>query len=341
MSELRWDPIYGRWVVLAVNRSNRPRAFVSESGDGDAEDCPFCEFHEDQTPRELFAIRDDDPTSPHPWRVRVVDNKYPALTLTVATAPDWLPKVTATDELRDYTSCAGVGSHEVIIESPTHVCRNSEMTADQLRDVLAAYQARLNVLREDPRIRCAVIFKNVGAPAGATLEHVHSQLIALPFVPPLFAAELQGAQRYYELHGQSVFQAMLEKERHSGQRVVSENERFVVFCPYASRTPYEMWVMARAAGSHFEAADAASLDDLASSLHDALCRLDEVLDRPAYNYVIHSGPFDTQNLQHYHWYVEVVPRVTKIAGFEWASGCAINVVAPEVAAQRLRSVSRA
>ena len=338
MSELRQDPISGRWVIIAANRADRPHAFVSEQSSTDPSECPFCEGHEMETPRELFVVpAADDPSSAHEWRVRVVKNKYPALELEAAPiAAGPLPTDRPHDaHARD--TLPGLGSHEVIIESPEHILRTTEMPPDQLTDVLLAYRERLRELRRDPRLKHALVFKNVGEAAGATLGHAHSQLIAMPFVPRLIEEEMRGAEQYHEQHGECVFDTILKDELASGERIVAENDRFVAFCPFASRSPYEMWIMPRAHESHYEEIDADSLSALAELLHDALRRLDAVLDQPAYNYVIHSGPFDRKNLPHYHWYVEVVPRVTKIAGFEWATGCVINVVAPEEAAKRLRA----
>lgn len=341
MSELRQDPISGRWVVIAEERAKRPRAFVADNSPVSLEGCPFCEGHEDETPRELFVIREENAEqSEHQWRVRVVRNKYPALELDAAPlATGLLPTDRAVDvAARD--TLPGVGSHEVIIESPEHVLRTTDMSPDQLTDVLVAYRERLRALREDPRLKHALVFKNVGTAAGATLEHAHSQLIALPFVPPLIEEELQGAERYYERHGESVFDVILRDELAAGERIVAENDGFVAFCPFASRAPYEMWIMPRVHASHYEETEEPQLGELARLLHDVMHRLDVVLHQPAYNHVIHSGPFDRQNLHHYHWYVEVVPRVTKIAGFEWATGCVINVVQPEKAAEQLRAVMK-
>ncbi len=351
-SELRHDPLLRRWVAVAENRANRPHAFVSDDSPDEPSGCPFCEGHEDETPAELFAIRDSDGSSQvgsrpgHEWRVRVVKNKYPAVTVDDMPADDSSLGVddatsseTVAEDVRDHVTHPGYGSHEVIIESPRHVARTTDLTVSDLTDVLIAYRARLLDLRDDRRLRQAVVFKNVGAAAGATLEHAHSQLMALPFVPPLIAEELQGAKDYYERHGECLFDAMLADELSGSSRIVAENERFVSFCPFASRAVYETWIMPRQHESHFEEADDATLGDLAHLLLDCMHRIDAVLERPAYNYIIHSGPFDTPNLRHYHWYVEVVPRVTKIAGFEWATGCAINLVAPETAAKRLREVA--
>lgn len=329
MSDLRRDPISGRWVIIAPNRSDRPHEFEHvPQRRGDAAECPFCEGNEAATPEEIFAIR---PTGSPPggpgWRVRVVPNKYPALTA----AGDLTRR---TEGL--YAAMDGFGAHEVIIESPRHVQSFSELTDAEACDTLAAYRQRLLALKEDGRLVYGMVFKNVGAAAGASLEHTHSQLIALPIVPINVWDEMNGSLEYYQHRNCCVFCDLVDQERAAGVRMVEESAHFSVFCPFASRFPGEMWIVPKRHASHYEQIEDAEIADLAGALRRSIGRLDRALDRPAYNFIVHTAPFDISDAMYYHWHVEVIPSLTRTAGFEWGTGFYINPAPPEEAARILR-----
>jgi UDPglucose--hexose-1-phosphate uridylyltransferase len=227
--------------------------------------------------------------------------------------------------------------HEVIIESPDHVISLSALSEDQVRLVLHAYQDRLRQLGTDRRLAYAQIFKNSGAAAGASLEHAHSQLIATPVVPTQVQNELAKSRAYFEQHGRCVFCAMLDEEQRVRTRIVSESPNFIAFCPFASQFPYEVWLLPRRHQSHFESSETGELGEFARLVRDVVGRIECVLSRPAFNYLIHTSPFDTSSLEHYHWHLEFSPRLIKTAGFEWGAGDYINTVSPETAARALRA----
>jgi UDPglucose--hexose-1-phosphate uridylyltransferase len=329
MSELRKDPVVERWVIIASERSKRPHANHTRTESDRDEPCPFCAGREGKTPPEVLAFR--DPTSPANtpgWRVRVVPNKYPALaTLGNISQPTDSP----------YVAQSGVGAHEVIIESPQHCLSMAELAEGQIEDVLRAYRERVISLENDQRWKSILIYKNEGSAAGATLEHVHSQLLALPIVPGEIDQEWRALKAHDDATTRCLYCEMVDREREDRRRVVLESAAFLGFCPFASRFPFEIWLMPKKHSPSFEAVANDELRQLAIMLRQSLHRLAGIVNAPL-NYVIHSAPLREPKRERYHWHLEVLPRITKIAGFELASGYYINTVAPEIAARQLRDL---
>jgi UDPglucose--hexose-1-phosphate uridylyltransferase len=237
-----------------------------------------------------------------------------------------------------FGQCASAaGVHEVIIESPHHAASLSELDDFQLRATWAAYRDRLAEHARHGRWKYGQIFKNVGAAAGASIEHTHSQLIALPHVPGEIQTELSACAAYFAQHRRGLFAELISRELAAGERFVAQSPRFVAFCPFASRFPYEVWVLPRAGSPRFDCvADDDELEELGQFVQNIVRKIECVLSRPAYNLFLHSAPFDSQDYDHYHWHVELFPRVTRAAGFEWSTGYFINPVSPEEAAAALR-----
>ena len=327
MSEFRRDPLSDHWVIIAPNRAERPEQFDAEAGRGPPPRCPFCRGHEQDTPGEIACYGSDGLPSPRDrWQVRVIPNRYPAV---AAGAPAAAPPHPL------YESRPGLGVHEVVVESPDHVASFTALEDDQVALVFRAYRDRLRQLRCDSQLAYAQIFKNSGAAAGASLEHVHSQLIATAVVPTQVQRELSAALTYWRQHRRCVFCDMLNEERRLGTRLVRQTEHFLAFCPYASQFPYEVWLMPRAHASNLEDVEDGRLGELASLVKDCIGRVESSLRRPDFNYLIHSAPFGP-TLEHYHWHLEIFPRLVKTAGFEWGAGDYINTVLPEEAAAVLR-----
>jgi len=328
MSELRKDPIIGRWVIIAAERGKRPTDFKTDPPEPSGSFCPFCEGHEDKTPPEIMAYRAPGTVRDKPgWQVRVVANKFPAL------------QIEGNLDKRGegiYDRMNGIGAHEVIIETPEHHINITELPTQQIEKVVWAYRDRLTDLRRDSRFRCPMVFKNVGKVAGASLEHTHSQIIVLPTVPRTVGDEMRGAQQFYDFRGRCIFCDMVAQELETGDRVVMEGEQFVAFEPYASRFPFETWVLPRRHAAHLEDIARESVAELAYCLKTCLQKLEKALNNPAYNYIVHTTPFDLGAVDHYHWHIEIIPRLTKVAGFEWGTGFYINPVPPESAAEFLR-----
>ncbi len=330
MPDLRKDPIVGRWVIIATDRAKRPQDFRRDDNVQLGGFCPFCETNEDKTPPEIMAYRE-----PHSgvnnrgWRVRVVPNKFPALQVEGAL-----------DKRGDgiYDLMNGVGAHEVIIECPHHEYSMSRLSVENIREVLWVYRDRLVDLKRDPRLVHGLIFKNVGALAGASLEHSHSQLIVTPVVPISVWEEMTGSLEFYNYRGRCIYCDMIQQELATGSRVVLDTPSFVVFCPFASRFPFETWVLPKQHSSHYENIPRQGVEEMGVVLKTILSKLELALDTPPYNYIIHTAPFDTKEIPHYHWHLEIIPRLTRIAGFEWGSGFYINPVLPEKAAAFLGEI---
>ena len=330
MSDLRKDPIVGRWVIIATDRAKRPQDFARFEPTKIGGFCPFCKGNEANTPPEILAYREphSNPNNPG-WRVRVVPNKFPALTVEGA-----LNK--RGDGIYDLMN--GVGAHEVIIECPHHETSMSRLSVDNIREVLWVYRDRLVDLKRDPRLVHGLIFKNVGALAGATLDHSHSQLIVTPVVPISVWEEMTGSLEFYNYRGRCIYCDMIQQELATGSRIVLDTPNFVVFCPFASRFPFETWVLPKQHSSHYENIPRQGVEEMGMVLKTILSKLELALDDPPYNFIIHTAPFDTKELPHYHWHLEIIPRLTRIAGFEWGSGFYINPVLPEQAGAFLREV---
>jgi UDPglucose--hexose-1-phosphate uridylyltransferase len=336
--EYRRDPVTGRWVIFSPERSLRPLALSHSKPhsrwDAERDSCPFCEGREDRTPRERFAIRapGSKPDGPG-WRLRVVPNRYPAVRPAVGVNP------TVQQASGLFEVAPGVGEHELIIECPTHKASPTSLTDVEFRDVLLAYRDRVAALSADPRWAYVTVFKNVGAEAGASLAHLHSQVVATPFVPEAVQAELDGAAVYHRREGRCIFCDIVRQEIAAGARVVARTRRFLAVAAYAGRFAYETWVLPMVHDSRYEAITDDLAAELAGLMKTVLGKLDGVLGHPAYNYYLHTGPARGVNLPHYHWHLELAPRTARAAGFEWGAGCFINAVLPEAAAAELRAAS--
>jgi len=331
MHEIRRDPILGRWVIIASERSNRPTDFTINREQPAGGVCPFCYGCEAHTPPEVLAFRDAGrpPNSPG-WKVRVVPNKYPALRI----EGDLGRRAVGI-----YDTMKAIGAHEVVIESPEHRAQLADLPPEQVTLVLDAYLQRMLDLKRDPRFRYILVFKNQGADAGATLEHAHTQIIATPVVPKRVSEEIDGCRRHFHLHERCVFCDILHQELELETRLVATNESFVALAPFASRFPYETWILPRRHAFRFEDIRRDDLQLLSALLRSTLRRLDRVLDRPPFNYVLHTSPCDGEDVAEvFHWHLEIMPKLTKVAGFEWGSDFYINPTPPELAAEMLRGV---
>ena len=280
------------------------------------------------TPPEVWAKRENQSVENGPdWTVRVVPNKYPAL----AAESDGTG---STEQF--YESRRGLGAHEVIIESPSHEVSVANVSARQLVAIVQTYHARMRALTQDSRWRYALLYKNQGDRAGATLEHIHSQLIALPAAPRAALEELRGAKLLYQTTGRCAYCEIIEREAKGRERIIFDHENFVVLCPFAPRFAYETWILPKAHSADFAASAEEEISDFAGALHETILRLDRRLGDPPFNYFIHAMPMDEAVRHYYHWQLKILPQLARAAGFEWGTGAHINAVAPEKAARLLR-----
>lgn len=328
MPELRKDPIVGRWVIISTERGKRPADFVVQHPPIKEGFCPFCSGNEDKTPPEILAYRNNQtPPNTPGWHLRVVPNKYPALKIEgdIGREGDGV-----------YDRMNGVGAHEVIIESPEHKETLSTISEKQFEEIFWAFRDRILDLKRDPRFRYILIFKNHGEAAGASLEHPHSQLIALPVVPKRVTEELDGCLEYYNYKERCIFCDIIRQEIMQGVRVVTENQDFLAVTPYAPKSPFEIWILPKKHESSFENAHKHEYEGLARLFSNTLKRMDRVLNSPPYNFILHTSPLKDGDSHYYHWHFEIMPTLVKVAGFEWGSGFYINPTPPEEAAKFLR-----
>jgi UDPglucose--hexose-1-phosphate uridylyltransferase len=346
--ELRSDPTTGRHVLIAEGRALRPNDFVGDVPlpvTHSTAHCPFCRGNEHQTPHELAVVNDRHGD----WQVRVVPNKYPALNLASGgrESPAKFSMGAGTaGGLRP--SLAAYGVHEVIIESPRHVCDWSELSTDELALVLRVFRDRIEHAHTAQGLRAALVFKNVGQAAGASLEHVHTQLVAFPYVPEVLSRELQLAAEYHNRSGTCLMCQLLGDELKHGTRLVLENDTFAAFTAYAGRQPYETWVVPQQHCRSFTQLSDEESHSLAAILGELVRLLGHALTRPttagdlrpplAYNVVLHTAPVGDERIAAFHWHWELIPRTTSLAGFEWGTGMYINSVSPERAAIQLRAL---
>ncbi len=331
MPELRKDPIIGRWVIISTERGKRPSDFSgAPKRKTESKLCPFCPGNESSTPPEIVAIRPDSSQRDRPgWTIRVISNKYPALRI---------EGDLNREGIGIFDKMNGVGAHEVIVETPEHDKDLVDLSQKQVEDVIWAYRERTFDLKKDPRFQYILIFKNQGEAAGASLEHSHSQLIATPIVPKRVVEEVEGAGKYFEYKERCIFCDVIKQEIANEERVVIQNDRFISLEPFAPRFPFETWILPKKHRPAFETVKGEDMPALASILLETLRRLAKALNNPPYNYVLHTSPVNDDCAEEYHWHIEIMPKLTRVAGFEWGTGFYINPTTPEDAAAYLKEI---
>jgi UDPglucose--hexose-1-phosphate uridylyltransferase len=328
MPELRKDPITERWVIISSERGKRPSDWTMEPKVRGGGFCPFCPGNEDKTPPEVRALRPGTEQKNVPgWKIRVVPNKFPALQIEgdLNRRGEGL-----------YDVMNGVGAHEVIIETPNHLAELADLETDHIYDTLLIFRERILDLKNDTRFKYILIFKNHGISAGASLEHSHSQLIATPIIPKRVQEELLGAKKHFDFKERCIYCDILHQEVQMGKRLVVRTDDYVSVEPFAPRFPFETWLLPVKHYSHFEAMELREYYGLAAVLKETLLRINRTLESPHYNFILHTSPVQEAPLLEYHWHIEIIPKLTKVAGFEWGSGFYINPTPPEMAAQHLR-----
>ena len=331
MGELRRDPVVGRWVIVDTDHPKKPEDFEYEQFVVQGGLCPFCYGNEFMTPPEINCFRDPGTGANTPgWQVRVVANKFPALQI-----EGELDR----RGLGIYDMSNGIGAHEVLIESPYHNKDIPELLPHEIENYLKMCALRCQDLGRDQRFKYIMIFRNYGSAAGASLEHPHTQLVALPMVPKNALEEIHGARDYYNYRERCIFCDMIRQEVSDKERVILENKYFISFCPFVSRFPFEIMIMPKQHGGRFYGLSGEEIVALGQILKDTLIKLKKVFVNLSYNYIINSAPINGDGeAEYYHWHIEIMPKLTQVAGFEWGTGFYLDPTSPELAARYLKAV---
>ena len=323
-SELRMDLVSNDWVIIATGRSRRPETFAKNKAkrkEVSPSDCPFCK---ETILDQGVTLRYDKPDGV--WSLISVKNKYPA----VSEDTDLNPRKVGPNRIIN-----GVGFHEVIITSD-HNKQVAQFSKDQVKEVIDAYHARYLDLMTKEHIKYISIFHNHGPKAGASISHPHSQLIAIPVLDPHLRSSLDGADDYFRSQGKCVYCEMLEWDLKEGERIIYENEKFVVLCPFASQVSFEVRVYPKDHSPYFERMDEPTKWLFADALQMALDKTYKGLNDPDYNFYIHTAPCDGSNYDNYHWHLIISPKTSTWAGFELGTGVEISTIEPEKAAAYLK-----
>lgn len=331
MPELRRDPIVGRWVIVNTDNPRLPQDYECEVHAQKGGSCPFCYGNESITPPEIESFRHLH-TAPDTsgWQVRVVPNKFPAL------------KIEGDLDRRGlgiYDLSNGIGAHEVLIETPYHDKDIPDLLNEEVEKVISMYCRRSIDLIKDKRFKYIMIFKNHGPEAGASLEHPHTQLVALPMVPKNPLEEIRGAENYFKFRERCIYCDIIRQELEEKKRVISQNNHFLAFCPFVSRFPFEIWITPKQHHSYFYYLPPEEIPALASILKDVISKVKNIFGNISYNFIIHSSPANGDagiGEGGYHWHIEFMPKLLRVAGFEWGSGFYIVPTPPELAARHLK-----
>ena len=334
MNEIRQNIATKEWVIIATERAKRPEEFSKTTKEENTisfdQNCPFCPGNESKTPSEIYAYREygSQPNTPG-WWVRVIPNKFSAVT------PECNVERTEIDNF--FKRMDGYGFHEVVIETPVHNLLMANMDDTQIEEIFLMYRDRFSQI-QCPNIRQIIIFKNHGKMAGTSLVHPHSQIIALPVVPIHIRHKLEEALRYYDDTGKCVYCHMTEEEMKERTRIIYETYNFVSFAPFASRFPFETWVVPKRHNACFGAISLDETKEVARFMKVILRKIYIGLNNPDFNFVIHCAPIEDSNKPHYHWHIKIIPRITIAAGFELGTGMYINISLPEECAKFLREI---
>lgn len=346
-NQIRKDPITGRRVLVETEKPLKPDDYLVDRHVKSSAQCPFCPGNEPLTPHEIAAYGRPNPKVDAPgWKVRVVPNRFPAVTPDAnhvilsrskigeeSTAVD--PSAASRPQDDVFQSMPAFGRHEVIVDHPDHKIEMADLEPAHIEIIVQAFRDRIREYEKDPRLKYALVFKNYGPRAGASLEHPHTQIVALPVIPSRADDEFQGSEGYFKKNKRCIFCDILQKEREAGTRITAQNDSFLAFSPFAARFPFELMILPTAHGSRFQDLSQKEVRDFAALLKTTLFKLKTTLKDPSYNLIVHSLPLGLPASPSFHWHVEIIPKLTRIAAFEWGTGFYVNPTSPEAASRSL------
>jgi len=333
LPEYRKDIMLDEWVIIATERAKRPENFKEQIVKVESKAlsvCPFDSGNESMTPPESLRVdsQGNEVGKDGQWQIRVVPNKFPAL------VPNAQP---SSRQYGPYMVMDGFGLHEVVVQSPRHITNISELSAQQVELLISVYIRRLRAIKNDSRIESVVIMLNQGKEAGASLEHSHSQIFALPLTPPVQMNEISRTRSYFNRNHSCAMCDIINFEIKEDKRVVYENKEFLMIQPYASRNPFETWIVPRRHDSNFENISAQEAISFAQCLKVLVDFFYADLNNPPFNYYIHTGTLRSPESSHYHWHLELEPKLSIKAGFEIATGIDICITTPEYTADYMKA----
>jgi UDPglucose--hexose-1-phosphate uridylyltransferase len=335
MSEIRFDKLHNKYVIIAPERQHRPNLPKRDALKSSKQMCPFCQGHESFTPPEIYAIRNNE-ANEQGWSTRVVPNLYKAVQI---------EEQDSSMQEGFFEFVKGFGAHEVIIDSPCHECGMSELGQDGIEKWLRTMIVRMDDLSKDKRLISLNIFKNSGKNAGATQEHPHTQIIALPMMPQKKLDFLKRNHEYYALHGRGIVEDVVHNEKLAQERVIDEVGSFIAYCPYASFFAFEVIIAPMKVLSSLDKCSREELSDLALLIKKVFDMLKSQLDVYDYNIFFHIAPLNSnfenerymEDLdKNFTFYLRITPRIYTLGGFEIATEMAINSVPPESCAKLLQ-----
>jgi UDPglucose--hexose-1-phosphate uridylyltransferase len=330
LTEFRKDITTNEWVIMAKERVKRPTDFETSKKKkivkNYIDDCPFCLGNEKLTPPAIKIYKDNSKSSI--WKIRVIPNKFPAVSSEEALESNLINNY--------FETISGYGFHKVIVESPFHDMTLTSMDYSEIKSIIHSYRDMYKILSKKP-VKYIMIFKNHGASAGASIDHLHSQIIAIPIISERLKRKVEIASKYFKRLHRCICCDMIKKELESKKRIISKNDGFVAFHPYASLHPFEIWILPRYHKASFGNIEDEEVEKFAKILQEILRKIDRALGQPDFNYFIETAPIDNESSNYLHWYLRIIPRIWNIGGFEIGTGIYINTHIPEETAEYLRT----
>lgn len=333
---IRRDPVTQRWVIFSPEKFNtliRQSKEIETDAYSAGETCPFCPGHEYSSEKEILRYNNKT-FSDKGWSLRVFPARNPVLKI---------EEDVKYSGAGIYDAMQRLGAHEVIVETTKHAIHVDDLSNEEVRDIFSVYRDRILDLRKDGRFKYLLVFKNRGKEAGGTVNHNYSEIAAFPFVPATAELKLRHSDSYYNFKKRCVYCDVVAQETQQKERIVAENDDFIAFCPYASRFPFEMWIMPKEHSAFYSTITNEKALSLAAIYRQAIFRMRKALNSPAYNIVLHNSPVNCEDdypgmSKYFHWHIEILPRITNITAITMGGGGYVNPTLPEDAAEFMRNI---